>query len=128
MFDEIIASGGKEGFHGLSMYLTAMFDTINCHSSGIVINYRTARDMFQLAKKNPHLATSFYNKIISSGVYNNDMARKLRLLLAILILTISLALLLWGLWPNLVETRILPVDPGQMQLPTPVSFYLGSVG
>ncbi|MBN1450129.1 MAG: hypothetical protein JW963_03865 [Anaerolineales bacterium] len=56
------------------------------------------------------------------------MARKIRLVLAILILTLSLALLVWGLWPNLVETRILPVDPGQMQLPTPVSFYIGATG
>jgi hypothetical protein len=56
------------------------------------------------------------------------MARKIRLLLAILILTISLALLIWGLWPNLVETRIVPVDPGQMQLPTPVSFYMEAIG
>jgi hypothetical protein len=63
-----------------------------------------------------------------SGVYNQDMARKIRLVLAIVILTASLALLLWGIWPNLVETRILPVEPGQMQLPTPVSFYMEVVG
>jgi hypothetical protein len=56
------------------------------------------------------------------------MARKIRLVLAIVILTISLALLVWGLWPNLVETRIVPVDPGQMQLPTPVSFYMEALG
>jgi len=56
------------------------------------------------------------------------MARKIRLLLAILILTLSLALLIWGLWPNLMETRILPVDPGQMQLPTPVSLYMEAIG
>jgi hypothetical protein len=56
------------------------------------------------------------------------MTRKIRLLLAILILAISLALLVWGLWPTLVETRIVPVDPGQMQLPTPVSFYYGAMG
>jgi len=56
------------------------------------------------------------------------MARKIRLLLAILILAISLALLVWGLWPNLVETRIVPVEPGQMQLPTPVSFYMEATG
>ncbi|MGB7876095.1 MAG: hypothetical protein WBL25_17060 [Anaerolineales bacterium] len=56
------------------------------------------------------------------------MARKIRLTLAILILTVSLALLIWGLWPNSEETRIVPVDPGQMQLPTPVSFYLGAIG
>jgi hypothetical protein len=56
------------------------------------------------------------------------MARKLRLLLTILILTISLALLVWGLWPNLMETRVVPVGPSQMQLPTPVSYYMGLMG
>ena len=56
------------------------------------------------------------------------MARKIRLVLAIVILTISLALLLWGIWPNLMETRIVPVDPGQMQLPTPVSLYVEAMG
>ena len=59
---------------------------------------------------------------------NNVMARKIRLFLAIFILTISLALLVWGIWPNPEETRIVPVDPGQMQLPTPVSYYVGSLG
>lgn len=59
---------------------------------------------------------------------NNTMARKIRLFLAILILTISLVFLVWGLWPNPEETRIVPVDPGQMQLPTPVSYYVGSLG
>ena len=56
------------------------------------------------------------------------MARKLRLFLAITILALSLALLVWGLWPNLVETRIVPVEPGQMQLPTPVSYFLEGIG
>jgi hypothetical protein len=62
------------------------------------------------------------------GVYNRGMARKIRLLLAILILTLSLALLVWGIWPNREERRIVPVEPGQMQLPTPVSFYIGAIG
>jgi hypothetical protein len=56
------------------------------------------------------------------------MARKIRLFLAILILTASLALLVWGLWPNPEERRIVPVEPGQMQLPTPVSLYIGTIG
>jgi hypothetical protein len=63
-----------------------------------------------------------------SGVYNRDMGRKIRLFLAILILTLSLALLVWGIWPNPEERRIVPVGPGQMQLPTPVSFYIETVG
>jgi hypothetical protein len=62
------------------------------------------------------------------GGYNNGMTKKIRLFLAILVLTISLALLVWGLWPNLMETRIVPVDPSQMQLPTPASYYIGGLG
>jgi len=56
------------------------------------------------------------------------MARKIRLTLAILILVASLALLVWGLWPNSEDTRIVPVEPGQMQLPTPVSFFIDGLG
>jgi len=64
----------------------------------------------------------------NSGVYNRGMVRKIRLFLAILILTLSLALLIWGIWPNPEERRITPVDPGQMQLPTPVSYYMEAIG
>ena len=61
-------------------------------------------------------------------MYNDVMARKIRLFLAIVVLAISLALLIWGLWPTLMETRILPVEPDQMQLPTPVSLYMEAIG
>jgi hypothetical protein len=67
-------------------------------------------------------------QIPKSGVYNRDMARKIRFVLAILILALSFALLVWGLWPDPEETRILPVDPSQMQLPTPVSYYMETIG
>ena len=60
-------------------------------------------------------------------MYNTDMVRKIRFFLAIVVLTASLALLVWGLWPNPEEKRILPVDPGQMQLPTPASFYMEAI-
>jgi len=70
----------------------------------------------------------FYHQIFWPGVYNNLMGKKIRILLAVLILAISCALLVWGLWPMLVETRVVPVDPGQMQLPTPVSTLLGILG
>jgi hypothetical protein len=56
------------------------------------------------------------------------MARKLRLFLAITILALSLALLVWGIWPILMETRIVPVETDQMQLPTPVSYFLEGIG
>jgi hypothetical protein len=56
------------------------------------------------------------------------MGKNFRILLAVVILAASCALLVWGLWPTLMETRIVPVDPGQMQLPTPVSLYMGAIG
>ena len=61
-------------------------------------------------------------------MYNRTMGKKIRILLAVLILAVSCALLVWGLWPMLMETRIVPVDPNQMQLPTPVSIILGRFG
>jgi len=63
-----------------------------------------------------------------SDVYNTYMGKKIRIFLAIVILAISCALLIWGLWPMLMETRVVPVDPSQMQLPTPVSFCLEAIG
>jgi hypothetical protein len=52
------------------------------------------------------------------------MTRKLRIFLGLIVLAVSMTLLAWSLWPAEYETRILPVDPGQMQLPTPVSYDL----
>jgi hypothetical protein len=49
------------------------------------------------------------------------MARKIRLLFALVILALSMTILVWGLWPEQRETRIQPIQPTQMQLPTPVS-------
>ncbi len=49
------------------------------------------------------------------------MARKIRLLFALVILALSMTILVWGLWPEERETRIQPIQPTQMQLPTPVS-------
>ncbi len=52
----------------------------------------------------------------------NPRMRKVRLVIAILILAISLSLLAWGLWPAVHERRILSVSPTEMTLPTPSSF------
>jgi len=54
------------------------------------------------------------------------MTRKIRIFLGVVVLILSLALLVWGLWPTEYRTRIVPVGPGQMQLPTPVSYYWNS--
>ena len=42
--------------------------------------------------------------------------------LAFLVLILSLTLLVWGLWPEQRVRRIQPIQPTQMQLPTPASF------
>jgi accessory gene regulator protein AgrB len=47
------------------------------------------------------------------------MKKRIRLFLAILILSISIALLVWGYAPNPRETRAQPIVPAEMQLPAP---------
>jgi hypothetical protein len=47
------------------------------------------------------------------------MKKKIRLLLAIVILATSISLLVWGYWPSARETRIQTISSSQMQLPTP---------
>lgn len=55
--------------------------------------------------------------------------KKIRLFLAIIILTISISLLIWGFSPSRIETRIQDISPQEMQLPTPSSYNapIGSV-
>jgi hypothetical protein len=52
------------------------------------------------------------------------MKRKWRLLAALLVLTVSLTLLLWGFWPTRRETLVTPIQPSNLTLPTPSSFFL----
>jgi hypothetical protein len=49
----------------------------------------------------------------------NQMKKRIRLLLSIFILTISIAFLLWGYLPNPHETRVQLIVPTEMQLPAP---------
>lgn len=49
--------------------------------------------------------------------------KKLRLILTIIILTVSITLLVWGFSPNPRETRIQTISPAEMQLPTPSSLH-----
>jgi hypothetical protein len=48
--------------------------------------------------------------------------RRLRILLGIIILLISIALLIWGLLPVRREVRTQPISPTELLLPTPSSF------
>ncbi|MCJ7583783.1 MAG: hypothetical protein MUO30_03305 [Anaerolineales bacterium] len=48
--------------------------------------------------------------------------RRIRLILALVVLAVSLALLIWGFWPLLRESQVLPIPPSELQLPTPIGF------
>jgi hypothetical protein len=54
------------------------------------------------------------------------MTRRVRIVLGLLILAVSLALLAWSLWPVPRETRLQPIPPEGLQLPTPSSFHFDS--
>jgi hypothetical protein len=51
------------------------------------------------------------------------MTRRIRILLGVLILAISISLLIWGFAPARRETRIQNISPSEMELPTPSSFH-----
>lgn len=55
------------------------------------------------------------------------MSRRVRIILGLLILFVSLSLLVWGFLPARRETRVQPIPPAELQLPTPASFYLQPV-
>jgi len=48
--------------------------------------------------------------------------RRIRLILALVVLAVSLALLIWGFWPLIRESQVLPIPPSELQLPTPTVF------
>lgn len=51
--------------------------------------------------------------------------RKIRMLLVVVILVLSVTLLVWGTGAMDRATRTLPVDPGGLQLPTPSGMHPG---
>ena len=53
--------------------------------------------------------------------------RRLRIVLGIIILILSLSLLIWGLLPMRREVRTQPISPTDLQLPTPISFLVDPV-
>jgi hypothetical protein len=62
-------------------------------------------------------------KILSQKIlYNQLMSKKLRLLLAVLLLAVSLSLLVWASLPGVVESRVVPIPPADLQLPEPGAF------
>lgn len=55
------------------------------------------------------------------------MIKRIRVLLGILILAVSIALLVWGYRPLGRETLTNPISPSDLQLPTPVSLLIDPV-
>jgi hypothetical protein len=55
------------------------------------------------------------------------MTKRIRVLLGILILTVSIALLVWGYRPLGRETLTNPISPSDLQLPTPVTLQFDPV-
>jgi hypothetical protein len=47
------------------------------------------------------------------------MTKPIRFFLALIILSVSAALLVWSFWPTERETRILNIPPAELVLPTP---------
>ena len=50
--------------------------------------------------------------------------KKIRLVFAIILLMVSIALMVWGFSPNQHETKIQMIAPTEMQLPTPSSLHI----
>jgi hypothetical protein len=53
--------------------------------------------------------------------------KRARIIVGIVILTVSIALLVWGLLPARRETRTQPISPTELQLPAPASLTLPSL-
>jgi len=47
------------------------------------------------------------------------MSRRIRIILGVLILALSISLLIWGFAPARREIRTQPIAPSELQLPTP---------
>ena len=45
------------------------------------------------------------------------MSRRIRVLLGIIIIALSISLLIWGFAPTRKETRVQPIAPSDLQLP-----------
>ena len=51
------------------------------------------------------------------------MTKRIRIVVGIFILAVSIGLLIWAYRPMDHKTLTQPISPADMQLPTPVSFY-----
>jgi hypothetical protein len=57
--------------------------------------------------------------------YNYCMSKmKARLILTLIMLGVSLILLVWGFWPVVRHTNVVPLSPGSLQISTPIGAIL----
>ncbi len=55
--------------------------------------------------------------------YNKVMVKHKGLfVVALVLLAVSIGLLLWGFWPLVHQTHVLPLPPDTLQLPAPAGF------
>jgi hypothetical protein len=58
-------------------------------------------------------------------MYNGGMfSPRLRRVLALVILLVSLLILLWGIWPAAQASRVMPIPPAEIRLPDLESLIL----
>jgi len=55
------------------------------------------------------------------------MTKRIRVVLGILILAVSIALLIWAYRPLGRETLTNPISPSDLQLPTPITLHIDPV-
>ena len=73
------------------------------------------------------LLTFAFNVQVWRDSYNIRMMSRRRKFIAVAILALSLALLAWGFWPTQRETKVLPIEPANLTLPTPSSYIPGNI-
>lgn len=55
------------------------------------------------------------------------MSRRVRIIVGLLIFIVSVALLIWGFRPLDRTTRVQPISPSDLRLPTPTSLLIDPV-
>lgn len=69
------------------------------------------------------MGVSYSLNCVTALLYNIDMSdHRWRQVLGLIVLLVSLAILIWGFWPYADQTRVMPIQPADMLLPTPESF------
>jgi len=73
-----------------------------------------------------HLVSKLYSPFLHGLFhveYNGIMSlRRIRLILALVVLAASLVLLVWGFWPLIRESQVLHIPSSELQLPTRTGF------